>query len=100
MKINVSETHDFLDPPRETGTHRREVENGVVHTFTVEDGKMVKHEAVDRDGKPLRTSRLRMESTWDDPPTAWCYICTNGGDTWGPGGDDVWHQCYKAPCDF
>jgi hypothetical protein len=104
--FNVSKTHNFLDLPRETGTYRREVANGVVYTLTVEDGKIVKHEAVDRNGKPLRTTRIRMERPsygpgygpiGPDEPR--CMFCTSGGDTWGPGGDEP-HECQTVPCDM
>ncbi len=100
LTINISQTHDFLDLPRESGIYQREVENGVVHTFTVEDGKIVKHEAVNRDGKPLAMSRIRIEGVAADgnpyliPPGPKCYICTNDSDY-----DDS-HQCYVANCDF
>lgn len=102
LTINISQTHDFLDLPRETGIYQREVENGVVYTFTVEEGKIVKHEAVNREGKPLATSRIRIESVAEDyefppihiPPGPKCYICTNDSDY-----DDN-HQCYVANCDI
>lgn len=105
LTINISKTHDFLDLPRETGIYRREVENGVVHTFTVKDGKIVKHEAVDRHGKPLATSRIRIaSSTYGpgygpiNPDVPKCYYCTEG-DTWGAGGDGT-HECVSTPCDM
>ena len=105
LTINISKTYNFLDLPRETGTYQREVGNGVVHTFTVKDGKIVKHAAVDRNGKPLATSRIRIESSTYGPgygpigpDVPRCMYCTEG-DTWGAGGDDK-HECMTVPCDM
>jgi hypothetical protein len=101
--IKISKTHDLRNLPRETGTYQREVEDGIVHTFTIKDGKVVKHEAVDREGRPLATSRIRIEAAWGsgapvyDPDTRTCYFCTSGGDTWGAGGDGS-HQCWEGDC--
>jgi hypothetical protein len=103
LTINISETHNFLDLPRETGTYRREVENGIVHTFTVEDGKIVKHEAVNREGKQLATSQIRIVADYIHNPggggspaipvdSPKCYYCTNDSDY------SSHHSCWSAPC--
>jgi len=105
LTIRISGTHDLRNLPRETGTYQREVENGTVHTFTIEDGKVVKHEAVDRAGTPLKTSRIRIDASWNGGTPVWnhdvpqCYFCAEGGDTWGGGGGET-HQCWVGDCDI
>jgi hypothetical protein len=91
--IKVSDKHDLLDVSSEAGTYSRNLENGVVLTFTVEGGKIVKHDAKDRDGKELKTFNLQMHS-FDEGRV--CFVCMSLGEPPSDYGDD--QICFKAPC--
>ena len=103
--IKISQSFDLLNIPKKDGVYRREVEDGIVHTFTISDGKVLKREAFDRDGNPLPTYRLRITASggfnppFINPDSPKCYFCVSGGDTWGGGGGET-HNCWVDECDM
>jgi len=86
--VVLSDKYDLMDIASDVGTHSTEVEEGVVLTITIENGK-VKHAAKDRDGKILKTSSLRIHS--DDEGTV-CFVC------WQLDGDYGRGYCRRMPC--
>ena len=72
-----------------SGTRSTELENGVVLTVTIENGKLTKHEARDNHGTLLKTSLLRLHS--EDEGTV-CFVC------WQLDGDYGRGYCRRMPC--
>jgi hypothetical protein len=85
--IALSESTDLMNIT--SGTHSTELENGVVLTVTIENGKMTKHEARDNQGTLLKTSLLRLHS--EDEGTI-CFVC------WQLDGDYGRGYCRRMPC--
>ena len=93
--LRLSHTEDLLDLSPESGAYSKTLDDGTVINITVKGGKIVKHEAHDKEGNPLRPYYVNTRPGDPGSPEARvCYSCYIKDPSWdGPGG-----FCVKIPC--
>jgi hypothetical protein len=94
--IKISDTHDLLDIPSESGSYSKELENGIVLTLTIEEGKIVKNEAKDSKGHSLKISHLKNHSVTPAELGPVCFVCLSLTDPPNDYGDNM--VCFRASC--
>jgi len=92
--LRMNDTEDLLDFNPSSGAYSKTLEDGTVINITVKNGKIVQHEARDKEGHPLRPYYVNSSPGDPGAPEARvCYACYIKDPSWdGPGG-----FCVKIP---